>query len=154
MKYDPKIVKEILERVSAGESFTPLVMDLAKNQGYPSLTIIRDWLVENGDFKKGLELARLEQADVLFDEIIEIADNSRNDWMLKNDPGNPGWIENGENIQRSKMRIEARKYVAARLRPRLYGERGDYVSLNQPVPVVHMSLGEFEAIARRIVSEI
>ena len=59
---------------------------------------------------------------MLFDEILDIADNASNDWMQANDPNNPGWRQNSEAIRRSQLRIDARKWIAGKLRPKKYGE--------------------------------
>lgn len=60
---------------------------------------------------------------MLADELLEIADDGQNDWMLRNSPDNPGWRENGEAMRRSQLRIETRKWVAARLLPKRWGDK-------------------------------
>jgi hypothetical protein len=69
--------------------------------------------------------AREEQADAIFDEVLNIADDARNDWMEKHDEdgANIGWRENGEAIRRSQLRIDARKWMAGKLRPKKYGDK-------------------------------
>jgi hypothetical protein len=34
-----------------------------------------------------------------------------------------GWVTNGENLQRSRLRVDARKWMAGKLRPRKYGDK-------------------------------
>jgi len=34
-----------------------------------------------------------------------------------------GWRENGEAIRRSQIRIDARKWKASKLRPKVYGDK-------------------------------
>jgi hypothetical protein len=36
-----------------------------------------------------------------------------------------GWVANGENIRRAQLRIDARKWMAGKLRPKKYGEKLD-----------------------------
>ena len=62
-------------------------------------------------------------ADTLFDEMLDIADDARNDWMERNGKDDAGWEANGEHIQRSKLRLEARKWMAGKLRPKKYGDK-------------------------------
>jgi hypothetical protein len=38
------------------------------------------------------------------EDILDIADDGRNDWMRANAADDAGWVLNGENIQRSKLR--------------------------------------------------
>jgi hypothetical protein len=57
--------------------------------------------------------AREAQAEHLVDEIIEIADDGTNDYMEQRDAEREiiGWRENGEYIQRSRLRVDARKWA-------------------------------------------
>src|SRR5258707_5659499 len=63
--------------------------------------------------------AREEQADKLFREIIEIADDASGDYVTTSDGKR---IVDHENIQRSRPRVDARKWAAARLAPKKYGD--------------------------------
>jgi hypothetical protein len=63
--------------------------------------------------------AREEQADKLFREIIEIADDASGDYVTTSDGKR---IVDHENIQRSRLRVDARKWAAARLAPKKYGD--------------------------------
>ena len=63
--------------------------------------------------------AREEQADKLFREIIEIADDASGDYVTTSDGKR---IVDHENIQRSRLRVDARKWSAARLAPKKYGD--------------------------------
>jgi len=65
--------------------------------------------------------AKEDQADYLAEEIIEIADDSSNDTIM----GEYGPVENKEWTSRSKLRVEARKWVAAKLKPHKYSEKLD-----------------------------
>lgn len=68
--------------------------------------------------------AKEESADSLADEILDIADNATNDWMKRNHgEDDPGWVANGENIQRSRVRIDTRKWIASKLKPKKYGDK-------------------------------
>src|SRR5260370_29653217 len=64
--------------------------------------------------------AREEQADKLFREIIEIADDASGDYVTTSDGKR---IVDHENIRRSRLRVDARKWAAARLAPKKYGDR-------------------------------
>src|SRR5260370_42686165 len=56
--------------------------------------------------------AREEQADKLFREIIEIADDASGDYVTTSDGKT---IVDHDNIQRSRLRVDARQWAAARL---------------------------------------
>jgi hypothetical protein len=59
----------------------------------------------------------------LAEETLDIADDGRNDWMERNDPKNQGYEFNGEHVQRSRLRVDARKWFAAKVAPKKYGEK-------------------------------
>lgn len=65
------------------------------------------------------------RADEVFDEMFDIADDGLNDWIEQKGPDGQtrGWIENGEAINRAKLRIDTRKWALARMNPRKYGEK-------------------------------
>jgi hypothetical protein len=65
--------------------------------------------------------AKEQQADLLAEEIIEIADDSSKDLQGYDDYNNP--IENKEFVNRSKLRVDARKWVASKLKPKKYGDK-------------------------------
>jgi hypothetical protein len=110
----------ICERIADGESLRTICED----EAMPGRTTVRRWLAERDDFRRQYALAREEQADVLFDEMLEIADDGTNDWMRRTGKdGEAGWAENGEHIRRSQVRIDARKWMAGKLRPKVYGDR-------------------------------
>ena len=74
-------------------------------------------------FRDQYARAREEQADKLFREIIEIADDKSGDCITTSDGKR---IVDHENIQRSRLRVDARKWAAARLAPRKYGDRVEH----------------------------
>ena len=75
----------------------------------PGKTTVFRWLNAFPDFRNQYARAREVQADTLFDHILDIADNARNDWMERRGEDDAGWVANGENIRRSQVRIEACK---------------------------------------------
>jgi len=84
-------------------------------------TVFR-WLGQFEQFRDQYTRAREVQADALFDDVLSIADNSKNDWMEANGKDDAGWMLNGDNIRRSQLRIDARKWMAGKLRPKKYGD--------------------------------
>lgn len=116
--FTQEIADMICSRLMEGESLN----SICKDEGFPAKGTVCRWLATNESFQDQYARAREFQADALADEIIDIADDSSNDWMERNDPDNPGWQLNGDHVQRSKLRMEARKWVAAKLKPKKYGD--------------------------------
>jgi hypothetical protein len=119
--YTEEMADKICERIADGESLKAICED----EGMPHKATVFKWLGENAAFSDKYARAREAQADALFDDILSIADDGRNDWMEKQslDGGNMGWQENGEALRRSQLRIDARKWMAGKLRPKKYSEK-------------------------------
>lgn len=111
----------ICERLAEGESLRSICLD----EEMPASSTVFKWLAANEAFAEQYGRAREAQADTLFDEILDIADDGSNDWMVQNtkDGEALGWRENGEALRRSALRVDARKWMAGKLRPKKYGDK-------------------------------
>jgi hypothetical protein len=111
----------ICERISNGES----LRQICDGDDMPAASTVFVWLSNDSAFSEQYARAREAQADAIFDEILLIADDGRNDWVERKDQedANLGWRENGEAIRRSQLRIDARKWMAGKLRPKKYGDK-------------------------------
>jgi hypothetical protein len=89
----------------------------------PCVTTVFSWLRKYPEFLKQYETAKEESADLHAEDMLDIADNGSNDWMAANDPENAGYRSNGEHIQRSRLRVDTRKWIASKLKPKKYGDR-------------------------------
>jgi hypothetical protein len=92
----------------------------------PGKATVFRWLGANEEFRDQYARAREAQAEALADEIIDIADDGHNDWMERNQGDAAGWVQNGEAMQRSRLRVDARKWVASKLLPKKYGDKLDH----------------------------
>lgn len=92
----------------------------------PSKRTVVRWLADPrfADFREMYYFARRVQAEVRIDEIFEIADDTSKDWQFTYDKNGEinGIKADNEAIQRSRVRIDTRKWYAAKLVPRIYGE--------------------------------
>lgn len=118
-EFSQELFDTICDRIATGES----LRSVCKDDAMPNQTTVFKWLANSDILSKQYARAREAQADAIFDEALDIADDSRNDWMERNDPENPGWIANGEHIQRARLRIDTRKWMAGKLRPKTYGDK-------------------------------
>lgn len=117
--YTKKLAEELCKRIVEGES----LRSICRSDGMPDLSTVFRWLPIHKEFKEQYEKAMEARADTLLEEIVDIADDGSNDWMVENDPENPGYKANGEHIQRSRLRVDARKWAASKLRPKKYGDK-------------------------------
>lgn len=114
--YNTDIADKICEKLSDGESLKAI----CEPEEMPTRSTIYRWLSLHEEFSDMYTRAREEQAETLADEIIAIADEKTTDWLMDKE-GNER--PNNEAIQRSRLRVDARKWVAAKLKPRKYGDR-------------------------------
>lgn len=119
--FSESLTAVLLERIADGESLRAI----CTADDMPHRATVFRWLSQNEEFRDQYARAREEQADALFDELLEIADDGSNDWMERKnrDDQSIGWVENGEALRRSALRIEARKWMASKLLPKKYGDR-------------------------------
>jgi hypothetical protein len=113
----------ICERLADGESLRAI----CSADDMPHRATVFRWLADedNKTFRDQYTHAREEQAETLLDEIVEIADDSRHDTIPKvgRDGEEYGEQPNSEWIARSRLRVDARKWVVSKLAPKKYGER-------------------------------
>lgn len=119
--YSQELADRICSELASGKS----MRTVCKPDDMPSMDTIFRWIREKPEFSEHYAKAKAEAADALVEEMIDIADSGTNDWMENHDPDNPGYRANGEHIQRSRLRVETRKWIAAKLKPKKYGEKLD-----------------------------
>lgn len=64
------------------------------------------------------------QAERWAEEVLEIADDSSRD-VAENEHGDN--VTNHENIQRSRLRVDSRKWLLSKVLPKVYGDKLDLV---------------------------
>lgn len=105
----------ICEQIIEGRSLRSICLE----EEMPAPSTVCRWLARNDTFRKQYAHARELQADALFDEILDIADDGANDYMGEDEK------YNGDAVQRSRLRVDARKWMAGKLAPKRYGEKLD-----------------------------
>ncbi len=101
----------ICDMIMQGKSFAAIERETTREQT-PSRKEFYFWIKENENFRNKYAHACDVRSDVIFEEIIEIADNE---------------TETDDNIiiNRDKLRIDARKWIASKMNPKKYGDRID-----------------------------
>ena len=91
----------------------------------PSAGTVCRWLNESTTFQAQYARAREAQADALFEEILDIADESTtvNKVVGHGDDAEEVVVFDSVAVQRNRLRVDARKWMAGKLRPKKYGEK-------------------------------
>lgn len=88
----------------------------------PDKMTINRWRHRVPEFRAQYALAKLEQADILAEECLEIADDDSNDTKVNFDGSE---ICNTEFIARARLRVDTRKWLASKLLPKQYGQHAE-----------------------------
>lgn len=94
----------------------------------PSYDTINTWRVIYPEFSVKYAQAKLKQAELLAEEILEIADDASGDGTV-DENGEEKF--NSEFVARSRLRIDTRKWLAAKLLPRTYGKAAEEVKTDK-----------------------
>ena len=89
----------------------------------PDKATVFRWIRIHESFRDQYARAKAEASDALVEEMLDIADDGSNDWMEVHHRDQTQWVENGEAMQRSRLRVDTRKWIASKLKPKKYGEK-------------------------------
>ncbi len=130
--YTDELATTICQRIANGETFR----DLDKDPKMPSVDTMIRWLTDNKhkDFSEQYKHARAVQAEKMFDELLEIADDGSNDLMTVKKGNNEYEMENKEVTNRSRLRVDTRKWYLSKVLPKKYGEKLDVTSDGKALP--------------------
>lgn len=119
--YSAKLAIEICDVIA--ENMLGLKTLCKRNPHWPVPRTIRDWVRNNKEFSHMYTKAKEDQCDLMAEEILEIADDTSHDFR-ENDEGKI--VANNELVNRSRLRVDSRKWIAAKLKPKFYGEKLSY----------------------------
>lgn len=111
VEYSPEIAEEVCVHLASGLSLRAI----QELEGMPEKSMVIRWTFRHPEFEKLYNLARKIQAELLADEIIEISDGSAGDTVV-DDKG--GVRISYENVQRSRLRVDSRKWYCTKLLPK------------------------------------
>lgn len=120
-----KFSQELFDSICDEIAQTDLgLVHICKSKGINAKTFY-DWVKSDSDLSNKYTRARELQADYLADQILNIADDGSNDYMkiVKGDIEYN--VEDKEVTNRSRLRVDARKWVASKLYPKKYGDKLD-----------------------------
>jgi hypothetical protein len=125
--YRVELGQEIVTRLANGQS----LHSICKLEHMPHISTIYDWIGKEPSFAEHYGRAREHAAHTLFDQMIDIADDSSNDLLEDGSANNAA-------IARARLQIETRARVAGKLCARVYGERVE--ALAQSVNITNNNL--------------
>lgn len=130
--YSDELANRILERLADGES----LRKICAGDDMPHRSTVFRWLAGDKTFRDLYALAKEAQADAFADDVVAIADaplraETVTETMKAVSLGNNGGSElqpvtetrTSDAVERSKLMVDARKWAAAKLAPKKYGDK-------------------------------
>lgn len=131
-KYTKKIGKDICKMISLGQS----LLNICKNPKMPVCSTVYLWLLDDNkkEFSDSYARARAMQAELMFDEILDIADDGSNDFMTITKGDISYNVEDREVTNRSRLRVDTRKWYLSKVLPKKFGDKIDVTSDGKALP--------------------
>ena len=126
MAYDKdKIFSLILLEIEEGASLRSIL----RRDDMPSRYTFFEWL--HNDEEKTNQYARAceVRAEQIFEDILEIADETQGDKKFTES----GEIIDSEYVARSRIKIDARKWMLGKMHPKKYGDKLDVTSAGEKI---------------------
>jgi len=140
---------EMLERIALGEP----VRQICLLPEMPDETTFYRWILKNKDFRDMYRVAKEAQMDRMEEALIEIADDARNDWMIREgERSGEKLVFHDEAVRRSQLRIATRQWLMSKLKSKKYGDRVEVTGEGAKTEVtVNLSLSKdrLEELQRR-----
>jgi len=114
--YTPRIANAICEQLAEGKS----LRSICEADGMPSEVTVRSWALNDwhgfsAQYSRARELGYHKMAD----DLMDIADDGRNDYIETD----VGPVLNSEHVQRSRLRVDTRKWMLSKTLPKIYGDK-------------------------------
>jgi len=125
MRYTPVIAKKLCLKISEGKS----LRTICKDRSLPTMSTIYKWLIDVPVFAEQYARAKRDQAEVLVEDLLNICDDNTDDHrtIIKN--GVEVEIVDQDTIQRARLRVDTRKWIASKLLPKKYSDQLNILNL-------------------------
>lgn len=140
MAYTPAEQKILFDRVIKLIESGSSLRSACRQKDTPNVTTFLDWCDKDEKRAERYARATLNRAEVIFEDILNIADENYKDTYVDADG-----LERTDHdvIQRARLRVDARKWVLAKMHPTKYGDKIDVTSDNEKIgllPIVGMQI--------------
>lgn len=120
--FSQELADKICNYISEGYS----LRQIEEIEGMPSKTQILKWATDSDkqEFTDQYAQAMQRRTEYWAEEILDICDDGTNDWMEReNKDGSTYNVVNNEAINRSRLRVDSRKWLMSKLAPKKYGDK-------------------------------
>jgi hypothetical protein len=129
-EYTDETAALICARMAEGES----LRSICRSDDMPGLSTVFQWLQRHSQFADQYARAIEARATVMEEEILQIADDASGD-MIEGDDG--AVRQNAEFVARSRLKVDTRKWLMARMAPKKYGDKIEATLQGGDKPIEH-----------------
>ena len=115
-----------------------------ENPHWPCAQTIFEWRIKIPTFGDKYAKAKQNQVEVLVDECMDIADDSGFDACINNEGK---VVCDSEAINRARLRVDTRKWLAAQLAPKIYGNKNQEVDNEAVLNKANEALAKMQELA-------
>lgn len=125
MAYSKEQVKEIFDkicqRIEEGESLRSVLRD----KDMPSSRTFFKWIDEDEEKVKQYARSTSIRADLIFDEILEISDNTIEGSVIHVKGDGTEEVRTGDMLGHRRLQVDARKWILSKMNPKKYGDKSE-----------------------------
>ena len=122
--YTQELADAICAELATGKSLRSVCAD----EDMPAMSTIFNWFRTKEGFVEQYARAKEEACDAMVDEMLDIADDGTNDYMTITKGDYSYNVEDKEVTNRSKLRVDTRKWIVSKIKPKKYGDKLDVTS--------------------------
>lgn len=123
-KYTQELADHICAELSTGKSLRTVCV----SENIPDRVTVYRWLRQYPEFRNQYALAKEEACDAMAEDMFDIADDGSNDLMTIQKGDISYEVENREVTNRSRLRVDTRKWYISKIKPKKYGDKLDLTS--------------------------
>lgn len=118
--YSLEVADAICERIVEGES----LRSICRDEAMPAISSVFKWLREHSQFADQYAISKAEQAETLAEELIDISDEAEYE-NIEVEGAIVGVRFDSTAVARNRLRVDTRKWIASKLKPKKYGDKVD-----------------------------
>src|SRR5437762_3081092 len=121
-KRSKELAEEICRRIVEGETVTTICQD----KKMPSKQSVYNWLNDDPEFRRRYNESRMLFYEHMADEILDISDDDSGDFKkVKRRDGTEEFVPDWELVNRSRLKVDTRKWILARVLRKKYGDQDE-----------------------------
>lgn len=148
--FSKELAQKLCDKIATTDIGTHV---LCKRKEFPSITTVYRWLNDHEEFRNMYARAKEAQADLLAHQIVELSNRERVGKTTTTQTGqfSGTTTTKSDNYNRTRLQIDARKWLASKLAPRKYGDKVDITSDHKALSMTVLTVDD---VAKKEVEKL